>query len=42
MAESSILVGLEIGTSKTVMVVGETHANGSLSIIGFLRRCAQG
>lgn len=34
MAESSILVGLEIGTSKTVMVVGETHANGSLSIIG--------
>lgn len=34
MAKSSILVGLEIGTSKTVMVVGETHPNGSLSIIG--------
>jgi cell division protein FtsA len=31
---SSILVGLEIGTSKVCAVVGEAGANGSLNIIG--------
>jgi cell division protein FtsA len=31
---SSILVGLEIGTSKVCAVVGESGANGSLNIIG--------
>ncbi len=34
MAQSKILVGLEIGTSKTCMVVGETHPNSALTIIG--------
>src|SRR5262245_18890026 len=31
---SSIIVGLEIGTSKVCAVVGESGANGSLNIIG--------
>ena len=31
---SSIIVGLEIGTSKVCTVVGESGANGSLNIIG--------
>lgn len=34
MAQSKILVGLEIGTSKTCMVVGETHPDATLTIIG--------
>lgn len=34
MAQSKIHVGLEIGTSKTCMVAGETKPDGSLTIIG--------
>lgn len=34
MAQSKIHVGLEIGTSKTCMVVGESRPDGSLTIIG--------
>lgn len=34
MAEASIHVGLEIGTSKTCMVVGEVKPDGSLRILG--------
>ena len=31
---SSIIVGLEIGTSKVCAVVGEVNASGTLNIIG--------
>ena len=31
---SSIIVGLEIGTSKICTVVGEMNADGALNIIG--------
>ncbi|HEX3797522.1 MAG TPA: cell division protein FtsA [Verrucomicrobiae bacterium] len=31
---SSLIVGLEIGTSKVVVVVGEVNANGALNLIG--------
>jgi cell division protein FtsA len=34
MAKSTIHVGLEIGTSKTCMVVGEVKADGSVKILG--------
>ena len=34
MGKDSILVGLEIGTSKICVVVGETKGDGTLSIIG--------
>lgn len=34
MAKSKIYVGLEIGTSKTCMVVGEVKADGSVKILG--------
>lgn len=34
MAQSKILVGLEIGTSKTCMVVGEIHPDATAAIIG--------
>ena len=34
MAQSQIYVGLEIGTSKTCMVVGEVRPDASASIIG--------
>jgi len=34
MAKSKIYVGLEIGTSKTCMVVGEVKTDGSLKILG--------
>lgn len=34
MAQSKILVGLEIGTSKTCMVVGEIHPDATATIIG--------
>lgn len=34
MSESKIIVALEIGTSKTCMVVGEVHADGSPTFIG--------
>jgi len=32
--ESNIIAGLEIGTSKICVVVGELKADGSLNIIG--------
>jgi cell division protein FtsA len=31
---SSLIVGLEIGTSKIVVVVGEGNGNGALNLIG--------
>lgn len=34
MAKSKIHVGLEIGSSKTCMVVGETKADGSVTLLG--------
>ena len=34
MAKSKIYVGLEIGTSKTCMVVGEVKADGSVKVLG--------
>lgn len=34
MAQSKIIVGLEIGTSKTCMVVGEVHPDATATIIG--------
>ncbi len=34
MAQSKILVGLEIGTTKTCMVVGEIHPDATAAIIG--------
>ena len=34
MAQSKILVGLEIGTSKTCMVVGEIRPDATATIIG--------
>lgn len=34
MAKSKIHVGLEIGTSKTCMVVGELHPSGAMTILG--------
>jgi cell division protein FtsA len=34
MADSSIIVGLEIGTSKVCAAVGEVNAEGNLSLIG--------
>ncbi len=34
MAKSTIYVGLEIGTSKTCMVVGEVKADGNVKILG--------
>jgi cell division protein FtsA len=33
-SSSSIIVGLEIGTSKVCAVVGELHADGALNIVG--------
>jgi cell division protein FtsA len=32
--DSNIIVGLEIGTSKVCVVVGEQSADGALNIIG--------
>ena len=34
MAQSKILVGLEIGTTKTCMVVGEIRPDATATIIG--------
>ena len=34
MDQSKIIVGLEIGTTKTCMVVGEIHADGTSAVIG--------
>lgn len=34
MEQSKIFVGLEIGTTKTCMVVGEAHADGTSAVIG--------
>lgn len=33
--EQRLLVGLDIGTSKVVAIVGELHDDGSLEVIGF-------
>ena len=35
---SSIIVGLEVGTSKVCAVVGEVNAQGALNIVG-VGRC---
>ena len=35
--ETNIIAGLEIGTSKICVVVGEQKADGSLNIIGIWR-----
>jgi cell division protein FtsA len=42
MADSSIIVGLEIGTSKVCAAVGEVNAEGSLSVIGVGQARARG
>lgn len=42
MATSKIIVALEIGTSKTCMVVGEAHPDGTSSIIGLGEVPSQG
>ena len=34
MAQSKIIVGLEMGTTKTCMVVGEIHPDSTAAIIG--------
>ena len=34
MAQSKIIVGLEIGTSKTCMVVGEVRPDATATILG--------
>ncbi len=34
MASSNIYVGLEIGTSKVCMVVGEVRSDGAIKILG--------
>jgi len=39
---SSMIVGLDIGTSKVVAIVGEVNADGSLSIIGIGRHRSRG
>jgi len=39
---SSIIVGLEIGTSKVCAVVGEFNADGSLSIIRLVQARSRG
>ena len=38
MARDQIVVGLEIGTSKICAVVGETRGDGTIRILGVLRR----
>jgi len=39
---NNMIVGLDIGTSKVVPIVGEVNADGSLSIIGIGRHCSRG
>lgn len=31
----NLIVGLDIGTSKVVVVVGEVHADGHINVVGF-------
>ena len=33
-SDRSLIVGLDIGTSKIVALVGELHADGSIELIG--------
>ena len=33
-SDRNLIVGLDIGTSKIVALVGEMHADGSLEVIG--------
>ena len=33
-SDRNLIVGLDIGTSKVVAMVGEMHADGSLEVIG--------
>jgi cell division protein FtsA len=39
---SNMIVGLDIGTSKVVAIVGEVHADGSLGIVGIGRHRSRG
>jgi len=39
---NNMIVGLDIGTSKVVAIVGEVNADGSLSIIGIGRHRSRG
>ena len=34
-AEQSLVVGLDIGTSKVVAIVGEVQEDGEIEVIGF-------
>ena len=41
-AEKSLVVGLDIGTSKIVAIVGEVQADGSVEVIGLGSHASRG